>query len=775
MAVVDLGPATAPGLSRALGLSVSPLPNHDKIMLRNYTLDATGGLPPGVTAPAFPGNASNLYLVVLRSIPKPEWLDTLKAVGARLVSYVPENSYLVQAPLNALEALRAKQGPVINVLPYVPAFRHLEDKSALAPDGFGGVMVKVLRVPTNNATVAEIRDAALPGTFSSFELAEATCLLGVLSATTVDGLAYEPDVISIERAPDIHPSGERSALIVAGQLDQITEGNRDVFVPKCSGDYHDYYDWLSAKGLSDTSNIKLGLMDTGLDLGSTSDVHADFLNTATPPASRVAYQWNFGVSSGAQDCVGHGTLVAAMMAGSGGSTNATQFSESVSCPGNSFSMGTGIAPRARIASAKIWSDNDYDPNPPIPSRVAQALEYFGAWEADVANLSSNTIYHNYSSYCELLDACVRDTDPSNPGGLSGPMTITVAAGNTDVSAAVFEPAVAKNVIAVGASESYNKNLYLDHNNNEACGTAAIADNAYDIATFSAHGTVDGRIKPDVVAPGTRSMGAGSRDPGYAGGPCMGRYLCEPSFVATDGTYGEAWANGTSFAAPVAAGAAGLLGQWYRSTHNNVAPSPAMKKAMIINSALDIHGGWYQPDGNTTISVDHIPSEYQGWGKVDLRRSFPAAGSWYALDQSVLFTTSGGTAWTGNFAANIQDRPVRVTLVWTDAPGDPGTGHLLKNDLDLKVWTVDSNLQCVMAGGNTSISESSGLSELIPCTSTLTLDVDNNVEQVIFMPTSSIAIFHVIVTPRVIGDKAVPLGTGTANQDFALFIENGHQI
>ena len=81
----------------------------------------------------------------------------------------------------------------------------------------------------------------------------------------------------------------------------------------------------------------------------------------------------------------------------------------------------------------------------------------------------------------------------------------------------------------------------------------------------------------------------------------------------------------------------------------------------------------------------------------------------------------------------------------------------------------------MAGGNTSISESSGLSELIPCTSTLTLDVDNNVEQVIFMPTSSIAIFHVIVTPRVIGDKAVPLGTGTANQDFALFIENGHQI
>ena len=136
MAVVDLGPATARGLSQALGLSVSLLPNHDKILLRNYTLDATGGLPPGVTTPAFPGNASNLYLVVLRSIPKPEWLETLEAAGARLVSYVPENSYVVQAPLNALEALRAKQGPVINVLPFVPAFRHLEDKSVFEAGRF---------------------------------------------------------------------------------------------------------------------------------------------------------------------------------------------------------------------------------------------------------------------------------------------------------------------------------------------------------------------------------------------------------------------------------------------------------------------------------------------------------------------------------------------------------------------------------------------------------------------------------------------------------------
>ncbi len=327
---------------------------------------------------------------------------------------------------------------------------------------------------------------------------------------------------------------------------------------------------------------------------------------------------------------------------------------------------------------------------------------------------------------------------------------------------------------MGASENYNQNVYGGLG---ACGTAAIADNAYDIAQFSGHGSLDGRIKPDVVAPGTRSMGAATRDALYAdedSGPCMGHYLCEPRFVVSNGTYGEVWGKGTSFATPLAAGAAGLLGQWYRNTHNNVAPSPAMKKAMIINSALDIQGGWYQPDEYTTITVDHIPSDYQGWGKVDLRRSFPAAGTWFALDQSVLFTTSGGSPWIGHFRRGSVGRPVRVTLVWTDAPGSPGSNHPMVNDLDLRVYQLDAMGGCWMSVGNTSISQTSGLSSQVSCNSIVSPDSDNNVEQVFFDAIIS-SDFEVVVTPRSINAKALPLAAGTVNQDFALFIENGYQI
>jgi hypothetical protein len=44
IAVVDLGTITAAAFAQATGLMVSPLPDHDKIWLRHYTLDATGGL-----------------------------------------------------------------------------------------------------------------------------------------------------------------------------------------------------------------------------------------------------------------------------------------------------------------------------------------------------------------------------------------------------------------------------------------------------------------------------------------------------------------------------------------------------------------------------------------------------------------------------------------------------------------------------------------------------------------------------------------------------------
>jgi hypothetical protein len=109
MAVVDLGPTTATALAQATGLVVSPLPDHDKVLLRHYTLTAGGGLPPSIVAPPFPPTQPNLYLVVLRSIPKAEWIDAINEGGGQVVSYMPNNAYLVYA--RRADSTRCVPGP----------------------------------------------------------------------------------------------------------------------------------------------------------------------------------------------------------------------------------------------------------------------------------------------------------------------------------------------------------------------------------------------------------------------------------------------------------------------------------------------------------------------------------------------------------------------------------------------------------------------------------------------------------------------------------------
>ncbi len=76
MAVVDLGTTTAEALAQATGLMVSPLPDQDKVLLRDYTLLSDGGLPPGLEAPPFPADVPNLS----RRAP----LDSEGRVGGRL-------------------------------------------------------------------------------------------------------------------------------------------------------------------------------------------------------------------------------------------------------------------------------------------------------------------------------------------------------------------------------------------------------------------------------------------------------------------------------------------------------------------------------------------------------------------------------------------------------------------------------------------------------------------------------------------------------------------
>ncbi|MFZ5639628.1 MAG: S8 family serine peptidase, partial [Bacillota bacterium] len=164
------------------------------------------------------------------------------------------------------------------------------------------------------------------------------------------------------------------------------------------------------------------------------------------------------------------------------------------------------------------------------------------------------------------------------------MTVLFAAGNSGsnpfsggtVYKSVGTPATAKNVIAVGASENNRANF------------GSISDNINSVAFFSSRGTAaDGRVKPDVVAPGTM-------------------ILATRSSLAPAGNYSGTLNNyygymsGTSMAAPLTAGGVALIRQYY-TDKLGITPKPSLLKATLINGAKDMGYG--------------LASRDQGWGRV----------------------------------------------------------------------------------------------------------------------------------------------------------------
>ena len=318
---------------------------------------------------------------------------------------------------------------------------------------------------------------------------------------------------------------------------------------------------------------------------------------------------------------------------------------------------------------------------------------------------------------------------------------------------ISSPGTGKNVITVGASENYRPE------GTDSCnldGQGAIgpdgADNALDLLRYSSGGpTADGRAKPDIIAPGTHIQGAASR-----AAPLIGNWPCVPArhLLQPPGQQLYTWSSGTSLATPHITGAASLIRKFF-TVHNLLgdsrAPSPAMTKAFLINSASYLSGE--NAGGN-------LPSDRQGWGIANLSRAFDGVAR-KLVDQTTLFTESGQTYEISGSIANAAE-PLRVTLAWTDAPGALAAAALV-NDLDLEV-TIGG---VTVYRGN----------HFDGATSVEGGDRDrlNNVES-ITIPASAIpqgfeGNFKITVRAANVAGDGVPGNENNLDQDFALVVYN----
>ena len=270
------------------------------------------------------------------------------------------------------------------------------------------------------------------------------------------------------------------------------------------------------------------------------------------------------------------------------------------------------------------------------------------------------------------------------------MVIVMAAGNEgkDVNkdgvidpSSLLSPSLAKNCITVGASENkvltggIQKKWSELKNGNVRWGAEPIAsdtpsDNENGIAAFSSRGpTTDGRIKPDLVAPGTNVLSARSH---------------MPNASLLWGEYNEhyVWSGGTSMATPIVSGAATLVRQYYQEESKLSFVSAALIKATLINGADDLYPGQFGFAKIKEIETQR-PNIHEGWGRVNLQKTlFPESRMVRFSDEA----KGLGTGEMKEYGVEVDDisEPLRLTLVYSDFPAALQAKKALVNDLDLEI-------------------------------------------------------------------------------------------
>lgn len=266
----------------------------------------------------------------------------------------------------------------------------------------------------------------------------------------------------------------------------------------------------------DGSGSRVAVLDTGYD-----PEHPDL-------AGQVATARAFTGEGSADDGNGHGSHVAATIAGTGAASGGDR---------------SGVAPGADLLVGKVLDDTGNG----LEDWVIDGMEWAVDQDADVVNLSLATPW---------------PTDGTDPLSLavdrlterSGALFVVAAGNSGPLAQSVGAPGAATRALTVGATTK---------------------DDAP--APFSSRGPRlgDGAIKPEIVAPGAGIVAA------RAGGTSLGN-LVDAHYTSL---------NGTSMAAPHVAGAAAILAQQHPDwDHDEIKARLTATSSPLAGAPVTFQGG-----------------------------------------------------------------------------------------------------------------------------------------------------------------------------------------
>lgn len=468
-------------------------------------------------------------------------------------------------------------------------------------------------------------------------------------------LANIPQISQLEGVEYIREKERVETMMVPFTIDNQVETN---------GDYTDLngyetgtkvmnFDEAWSIGFSGQGQI-VAMADTGLDTGDLSTLHQDFAITT--------HGYAYGLFTDSwYDPMGHGTHVAGSVM-SNGSASGGQLK--------------GGAYEAQFIPQGMWSD--VLKNLSIPPDMSKFLEpaYNDGARVHTNSWGSPRNLGAYDGMSEQVDKFMWDHPE---------MLILFAAGNSGEDAnkdgrvdegSVSSPSTAKNCLTVGASENLLdqggiqrpiKDLAQGKWSAEPLGSDYLSNNPNGVAVFSSRGpTKDGRLKPDVVAPGTNILSNCSHIKDAS--PLWGNYN-------TDYCY----SGGTSMATPLTAGAAAVVRQSLveKGISN---PSAAVVKAVLMATATDMYPGQFGDVGKSKGQelLSPGPNFHQGHGRVNVANA--------VSNNVIVFDETSGLeqGQTKSFQIDLDPsvQQIKITMVYTDRPAASSASKTLVNDLDL---------------------------------------------------------------------------------------------